>query len=83
MLHLTRFVSSNRFLSELSITYIWNKKKEKKDVRKWLMAGIEYRKSAHASFRTYQHICVLKIVPPVGPDLTLTSNIPNIQFEAS
>lgn len=30
----------------------------------------------------YQYICVLKIILPVGADLGLTSNVPNIQLEA-
>lgn len=30
----------------------------------------------------YQHICVLKIIPPVWSDFALTSNVPNIQLEA-
>ena len=32
---------------------------------------------------THQHICVLKVVPPVRTDVALTSNVPNIQLEAS
>lgn len=31
--------------------------------------------------RTYQYICVLTIIPPVGTDLALTSNVPNVQLE--
>lgn len=37
----------------------------------------------HETMHMYQHICVLKIIPPVRSDLALTSNVPNIQLEAS
>lgn len=30
----------------------------------------------------HQDICVLKIIPPIGPDLSLTSDVPDIQPEA-
>lgn len=38
--------------------------------------------SKSTSKRAYQYICALKIIPPVGADLALTSNVPNIQLEA-
>lgn len=30
---------------------------------------------------SHQQICVFKVVPPVGPDLPLASNVPNVEFE--
>lgn len=30
----------------------------------------------------HQDICALKVIPPIGSDLALTSNVPNIQPEA-
>ena len=31
--------------------------------------------------QSHQHISVFKVVPPVWPDLPLTSDVPNIQFK--
>ncbi len=30
----------------------------------------------------YQYICAFKVIPPVGADLALTSDVPDIQLEA-
>lgn len=46
------------------------------------MICVEYKQKKNAKFEPHQHICVLKIIPPVWPDFTLTSNIPNVQLEA-
>lgn len=45
-------------------------------------SGIYNKQLMHFLNRTHQHICVLKVVPPVGADLALTSDIPNIQLKA-
>lgn len=54
-------------------------------------SATEIKPSSHASTdltsenrasQTHQDVCVLEIIPPIGPDLPLTSNVPNIQPEA-
>ena len=34
-----------------------------------------------SSGSTYQNICVFKVVPPVWPNLPLSTDIPDVQFE--